>query len=68
MATLVAPDQNLSDSVDARIEIDLRLGSAFTRFQTLSLGKKFEELSDKVSLPCGREQERASERESEKER
>ena len=42
-----------------RIEIDLRLGAAFTRFQTLRLAKSFNEISDKVqpvfalrNIPC----------------
>jgi hypothetical protein len=42
-----------------RIEIDLRLGAAFTRFQTLRLAKSFDEISDKVQpvfllrkIPC----------------
>ena len=42
-----------------RIEIDLRLGAAFTRFQTLRLAKSFNEISDKVQpvfvlrkIPC----------------
>lgn len=30
--------------VDARMEIDLRLGAIFTRFQTMRLQKKFQEL------------------------
>ncbi|XP_053327854.1 DNA topoisomerase 3-alpha [Spea bombifrons] len=38
---LVQPDQNVSDAVDVRMELDLRIGAAFTRFQTLRLQKIF---------------------------
>jgi len=33
-----------------RIEIDLRLGAAFTRFQTIFLAKAFDDLQSKVAL------------------
>ncbi|CAL1379749.1 unnamed protein product [Linum trigynum] len=38
---LVAPNQWFSDAVDARQEIDLRIGASFTRFQTMLLRDKF---------------------------
>ncbi|KAJ8769133.1 hypothetical protein K2173_000908 [Erythroxylum novogranatense] len=38
---LVAPNQWFADAVDARQEIDLRIGASFTRFQTMLLRDKF---------------------------
>ncbi|XP_007425114.1 DNA topoisomerase 3-alpha isoform X2 [Python bivittatus] len=41
---LTQPDQNVSDAVEVRQELDLRIGAAFTRFQTLRLQKIFPEV------------------------
>ncbi|KAL4352053.1 hypothetical protein GQ457_06G035210 [Hibiscus cannabinus] len=38
---LIDPNQWFSDAVDARQEIDLRIGASFTRFQTMLLRDKF---------------------------
>ncbi|KAK7827395.1 hypothetical protein U0070_026601 [Myodes glareolus] len=38
---LTEPDQRVSDAVDVRQELDLRIGAAFTRFQTLRLQRIF---------------------------
>ncbi|XP_008328483.1 DNA topoisomerase 3-alpha isoform X1 [Cynoglossus semilaevis] len=40
---LTEPDINVSDAVDVRQELDLRIGASFTRFQTLRLCKIFPE-------------------------
>ncbi|XP_029688056.1 DNA topoisomerase 3-alpha [Takifugu rubripes] len=41
--TLSEPDSKVSDAVDVRQELDLRIGASFTRFQTLRLQKIFPE-------------------------
>ncbi|XP_036749885.2 DNA topoisomerase 3-alpha isoform X3 [Manis pentadactyla] len=41
---LTEPDRRVSDAVDVRQELDLRIGAAFTRFQTLRLQKIFPEV------------------------
>lgn len=38
---LVQPDERISNAVDVRSELDLRIGAAFTRFQTLRLQRTF---------------------------
>ncbi|XP_061196153.1 DNA topoisomerase 3-alpha-like [Saccostrea echinata] len=48
-SNLVAPDKRTSDAVDVRQELDLRIGAAFTRFQTMRLQKIFPEaLAEKL--------------------
>jgi DNA topoisomerase III len=51
---LVQPDQNVAHAVDARQEVDLRLGAAFTRFQTMRLQGRFEGLQQSIISygPC----------------
>ncbi|PAA46937.1 hypothetical protein BOX15_Mlig014717g3 [Macrostomum lignano] len=41
LASLTRMDERVSDAVDARQELDLRIGAAFTRFQTLRLRQVF---------------------------
>ncbi|KAK2586300.1 hypothetical protein KPH14_001550 [Odynerus spinipes] len=41
LQTLETPNKAISDAVDVRSELDLRIGAAFTRFQTLRLQKVF---------------------------
>lgn len=41
MNNLIQPDKRVSDAVDVRQVLDLRIGAAFTRFQTLRLTRKF---------------------------
>ena len=48
MTQLRQPDQRQSDAVEARIELDLRVGAAFTRFQTLALQSRFGQLGNRV--------------------
>ncbi|CDW56295.1 DNA topoisomerase [Trichuris trichiura] len=49
LANLAEPNKRLSDAVDCRMELDLRTGAAFTRFQTLRLRQVFaHHLQDKL--------------------
>jgi len=48
VASLGPPDERQSEAVLAREEIDLRLGSAFTRLQTKAIAGRFEELIGKI--------------------
>ncbi|KAG7209965.1 hypothetical protein KM043_011554 [Ampulex compressa] len=41
LQNLSEPNKAISDAVDVRSELDLRIGAAFTRFQTLRLQKVF---------------------------
>jgi len=47
-------DKRQADAVRARSEIDLRVGSAFTRMQTMALQSRFDELETKIVSygPC----------------
>jgi DNA topoisomerase-3 len=46
-------DYKKAHAVDARSELDLRIGAVFTRFQTLGLKNRFEELEDKKVISYG---------------
>ena len=45
LSRLQIPNQCEADAVEARTEFDLRIGAAYTRFQTLRLRQKFSEES-----------------------
>ncbi|TMW55827.1 hypothetical protein Poli38472_008475 [Pythium oligandrum] len=53
---LAEPDERLSLACDARSEIDLRIGAAFTRFQTVRIQNKFPMLKKEKGVisygPC----------------
>ncbi|EGF76486.1 hypothetical protein BATDEDRAFT_14853, partial [Batrachochytrium dendrobatidis JAM81] len=51
---LVELDWRAAAAVDARTELDLRIGAVFTRFQTLQLQGHFKELSEQILSygPC----------------
>lgn len=53
LSSLVPPDEKQAHAVQARSEIDLRLGAAFTRMQTLALQNRFEGITGILSCsPC----------------
>ncbi|KAE9327511.1 DNA topoisomerase 3-alpha [Phytophthora fragariae] len=53
---LAEPNEKLSLAVDARSEIDLRIGAAFTRFQTMRIQSRFPALNQEKNVisygPC----------------
>lgn len=48
LANLVEPDKRQSDAVNVRRELDLRIGAAFTRFQTLYLQRQLNQIANQV--------------------
>ena len=46
-------NQHFVDAVQARMELDLRVGAAFTRFQTLRLQRKFDGFSEQGVVSYG---------------
>eukprot|EP00794_Sanderia_malayensis_P009161 gene9161-10134_t len=50
---LIPPDANVSNAVEVRRELDLRIGAAFTRFQTLRLQKRFPEVLSQQLISYG---------------
>jgi len=53
LCNLVDVDIKQSEAVNARTEIDLRLGAAFTRFLTLHLRSRFGDFNDKSIVSFG---------------
>lgn len=53
LANLVAPDELQSKAVDLRTELDLRIGAAFTRFQTLRYQRLFPTVIEKHLVSYG---------------
>jgi DNA topoisomerase-3 len=53
ISNLVVPNENEVDAVRTRMELDLRLGAAFTRMQTVTLQNQFEAIEGVLSYgPC----------------
>ena len=54
LRTLGRLNEHMVEAVQARMDLDLRVGAAFTRFQTLRLQRKFDNLSNGVISygPC----------------
>lgn len=50
---LVEPDRKASESVECRQELDLRIGSSFTRLQTLQLRNRLASLRDQKVISYG---------------
>jgi DNA topoisomerase-3 len=50
---LIDLDWRAADAVDARSELDFRIGAAFSRFQTLSFRPQFSELKDQKVISYG---------------
>ncbi|XP_025202861.1 DNA topoisomerase 3-alpha [Melanaphis sacchari] len=53
ISNLGPPNKNISDAVDVRSELDLRIGAAFTRYQTMRLQKVFPEVLAKSLISYG---------------
>lgn len=54
MRNPVLLDMRQAEAVDARMELDLRIGASFTRFQTLNIQQVFPELNESIISygPC----------------